>query len=103
MLLFAAVRRLLNRDRTIAEATIRDPEEHTVMDGDGKVRSVQAADLTLPADALDELWSPRSLERLARTYWRFLSRATLGLVRVRYRPDGRDVTLLGLIPLLTFE
>jgi hypothetical protein len=101
--LFAGVRRLLNRDKTVAEARIRDPEEHTVMDSDGKVRSVQAADLTLPAEELEKLWAPVSLERLARTYWRFLTRVTLGLIRIRYRPDGRDVTLLGLIPLLTFE
>jgi hypothetical protein len=101
--LFAGIRRLLNRDKTVAQARIRDPEEHTVMDADGKVRSIQAADLTLPAAQLDELWAPVSLERLARTYWRFLSRCTLGIVRVRYRPDGRDVTAFGLIPLLTFE
>ena len=28
------------------------------------------------------------LERLARTYWSFLSRVTLGLVRVHYTDDG---------------
>ena len=33
---------------------------------------MQAADLTLPAEALDALWTPMHLERLARTYWRFL-------------------------------
>ncbi|MGH2943888.1 MAG: hypothetical protein ACRDLN_14050, partial [Solirubrobacteraceae bacterium] len=47
-----------------------------------------------PAKALDELWSPMYLERLARTYWRFLSRCTLGLVRVRYDEDERAVVLL---------
>ena len=34
------------------------------------------------------------LERLARTYWRFLSRCTLGIIRVRYDDDGRSVVLL---------
>jgi hypothetical protein len=101
--LLAGIRRLLNREKTVAQARIRDPEEHTVMDTHGAVRSTQAADLTLPAEELERLWSPMSLERLARTYWRFLSRVTLGIVRVRYRPDGRDVTAFGLIPLLTFE
>ena len=100
---FAAVRRLLNRSKAVAHAVIRDPEEHTTMDADGAVRSIQAADLTLPREALDDLWSPYNLERLARTYWRFLSRVTLGVIRVRYREDGRDVMALGFIPLLTFE
>ena len=87
----------------IGEAVIRDPEDHTTMDGDGAVRSIQAADLTLPEREVDELWSPYNLERLARTYWRFLSRITLGIIRVHYREDGRDVKAFGLIPLLTFE
>ncbi len=43
------------------------------------------------------------LERLARTYWRWLSRATLGIVRVDYQPHARQVKALGLIPLLTFQ
>jgi hypothetical protein len=101
--LFVGAKRILNRPKRVADARITSPEEHTVMDDAGAVRSVQAADLTLPADQLEELWRPESLERLARTYWRFLSRVTLGMIRVRYREDGRDVTLLGLIPLLTFQ
>ena len=47
-----------------------------------------------PADTIDELWTPMSLERLARTYWRFLQRATLGLVRVYYTDAERYVCLL---------
>ena len=47
---FAAVRRLLNRPKRIAQAVLVSPEEHTTMDANGAVRSVQAADLTLPAD-----------------------------------------------------
>jgi hypothetical protein len=101
--LFAGAKRILNRPTRVAEARITSPEEHTVMDDAGAVRSVQTADLTLPADRLEALWVPESLERLARTYWRFLSRVTLGLIRVRYREDGRDVTLLGVVPLLTFQ
>ncbi len=34
------------------------------------------------------------LERLARTYWRFLTRVTLGLVRMRYSQTGRSLVLL---------
>jgi hypothetical protein len=41
---------------------------------------------------------------MARTYWRFLSRATLGLVRVYYSDEGRAVCLLSRrLPLLTFH
>lgn len=91
---FAGVRRVLNRSTWVARATIVDPEEHTTIGDDGAVRSIQAADLTLPATALEQMWNPMHLERLARTYWRFLKRCTLGLVRVRYDEDERAVVLL---------
>ena len=44
--------KLLNRRREqrIADSVIRDPEQHTVMDERGAVRSVQAADISMPAD-----------------------------------------------------
>ena len=80
--------------RTRVEAVIVDPEDHTTLGENGAVRSVQAADLTLPEDELDEIWSPVYLERLARTYWRFLTRATLGLIRVAYTDRERYVVLL---------
>ena len=87
---------LLNRrrERAIANSVIRDPEEHTVMDERGAVRSIQAADLTMPTSELDSIWSPMHLERLARTYWKYLSRVTLGLIRVSYTETGRAVVLL---------
>jgi hypothetical protein len=91
---FAGVRRILNRSTRVARAVIVDPDEHTTMDARGAVRSVQGADLTLPAAALDAIWTPMHLERLARTYWRFLSRCTLGMIRVRYDDDRRSVVLL---------
>ena len=53
------------------------------------MRSIQAADLTMPEDELDAIWSPMHLERLARTYWKYLSRVTLGLIRVAYTPTER--------------
>jgi hypothetical protein len=88
--------KLLNRRREhrIADAVIRDPEEHTTFDADGAVRSVQAADLTLPERDLEALWSPMHLERLARTYWKYLSRISLGLFRVVYTPTERAVVLV---------
>jgi hypothetical protein len=36
-----------------------------------------------------------NLERLARTYWKYLSRVSLGLIRVRYTDEERAVVLLG--------
>jgi hypothetical protein len=88
--------KLLNRRevRRIAEAVISDPEEHTTFGADGAVRSIQAADLTLPEEELAAIWSPMHLERLARTYWKYLSRVSLGLFRVTYTPTERAVVLI---------
>jgi hypothetical protein len=92
--LLAGARRLLNRTKRVGVAVIVDPDEHTRVDAEGAVHSVQAADLTLPAEVVEQIWDPHHLERLARTYWRFLSRATLGIVRVRYTDTGRYVVAL---------
>lgn len=91
-----AVRRRAHRARLgwPARARIVSVDDHTTLDGRGAVRSTQAADLTLPAQVLEELWSPAQLERLAATYWRFLSRVTLGLIRVDYSETQRTVVLL---------
>jgi hypothetical protein len=69
-------------------------DDDTTIGAEGSVRSVQAGELTLPAAALTELWSPVQLERLARTYWRFLTRVTLGLIRVDYGEAQRTVVLV---------
>ena len=61
---------------------------------DGSVTTQQAADVTLPREELDRIWSPEYLERLARTYWRFLTRVSLGLLRVHYKPDAREIVFL---------
>jgi hypothetical protein len=82
------------RHPVVARTLIVTQQEHTETDERGAVRSVQAADLVLPADRVDELWTPAQLERLARTYWRFLSRCTFGLVRVAYTPAERFVVFL---------
>lgn len=86
-------------------ATISEFEDRTAEDrASGAIRSVQAAEVTLPEGELDRLWTPMHLERLARTYWRFLARATLGLIRVLYSESERTVVLLGRpLKLLTFE
>jgi hypothetical protein len=91
-----AAMKLLNRrgERTVADAVIADPEEHTVMDDQGAVRSTQAADVIMPEEQLDAIWSPTHLERLARTYWKYLSRVSLGLIRVEYTADERAVVFI---------
>jgi hypothetical protein len=61
---------------------------------DGAVGSRQVAEVTLPRAELERMWSPENLERLARTYWRFLSRFSLGLIRVLYGEDSREVVFL---------
>jgi hypothetical protein len=86
-------------------ATIANLEDDTSEDArTGAVRSVQAAEVYLPEDTLRQIWTPLHLERLARTYWRFLSRVTLGLIRVRYTERERFVVLLlPWLKLLTFR
>jgi hypothetical protein len=89
--------KLLNRhdERRIANAVIADPEEHTVMDREGAVRSIQAANVDMPEADLLALWQPTNLERLARTYWKYLSRVTLGIIRVTYTEQERAVVVIG--------
>jgi hypothetical protein len=82
------------RRRYVASVRIVDPADSTTVDSEGAVRSVQAAELTMPRETLDAIWTPMHLERLARTYWRFLSGCTLGLVRVVYTARERFVVLI---------
>lgn len=90
----AAVQRRRVQRRRRAPARIANLHDSTVFEQDGAVRSTQAADLTMDVAALDALWSPMQLERLARTYWRYLTRVTLGLVRVDYGAEQRTVVLV---------
>ena len=43
---------------------------------------------------LERIWNTEYLERLARTYWRFLTRVSLGLIQVEYGPDSREIVLV---------
>jgi hypothetical protein len=83
-----------SRLRRVVDSVIRDPAEHTVMDEHGAVRSTQAAEISMPAADLEAIWTPMYLERLARTYWRYLPRVTLGLIRVVYTPTERMVVFI---------
>jgi hypothetical protein len=99
----AAARRR-RRGRLPGRAVIVSPRRSTVAERDGAVRSVQTAQLSMPPDRLEQLWTPANLENLARTYWAFLSRVTLGLIRVIYGQNERAVVLLGRpLTLLRFE
>ncbi len=84
---------------------VRDVDDTTEIDrATGAVRSVQSAEVVLPAERIDTMWAPQYLERLARTYWRFLTRATLGIIRVYYTEGERYVCLLFRpLKLLTFQ
>jgi len=99
---FAFVAR--RRRRHPAHAVIVSPRKSTVIERDGAVRSVQSAEITVDEREMEDLWTPANLENLARTYWRFLSRVTLRLIRVIYDADSRSVVLLGRpLTLLRFD
>jgi hypothetical protein len=88
-------RRALERRREAwARVRILDEAESESEPG-GPVTSRQSADVTLPRTELDRLWTPEYLERLARTYWRFLTRVSLGILRVRYTPNSREIVVFG--------
>ena len=78
-----AARTLRRRTMALPGRVVDLGDETRIDPRTGAVRSVQRADLLLDESALQQLWSAVNLERLARTYWRFLTRATSGLVRVR--------------------
>lgn len=71
---------------------------------DGPVQTVQAAELEVPLEFLETRWRAEYLERLARAYWAYLERISLGLLRVIYTPSSRTVVLLSKrLPLLRFR
>lgn len=99
-----AAARQRRRRRFPAHAVIVSPRRSTVVQRDGAVRSVQSAELTMGESEMEALWTAANLENLARTYWRFLSRVTLKLIRVVYSADSRSVVLIARpLTLLRFE
>jgi hypothetical protein len=87
-------RRLLERQRRAGARVAIVQVEQPGASQDGAVGSRQVAEVTLPRTELEKMWSPEYLERLARTYWSFLSRFSLGLIRVLYSEDSREVVFL---------
>jgi hypothetical protein len=88
------VKRLFERRRRARGRVnlIRQPRSE--YEADGSIGSKQVAEVTLPRAELDRVWSAEYLERFARTYWRFLTRVSLGLLRVLYTDTSREVVLL---------
>ena len=86
--------RRLGGARKVAGVIVRDPTDDTRIDADGAVRSVQGADIVLSDELFGELWTVETLERLARTYWSYLTYVTLGFIRVYYTEGERYVCLL---------
>jgi hypothetical protein len=87
-------RALLERHRRARARVKVLPVPRSRCEPDGSIGSKQVAEVTLPRAELDRIWTAEYLERLARTYWRFLTRISLGLLRVLYTDDSREVVLL---------
>lgn len=83
------------------QVSIRDPERDDVHPR-GAVDSVQEAEIVIERSMLDRIWGADNLELLARAYWAFLRRMSLGIIRVHYAAAARTVTAFGRIPLLRF-
>jgi hypothetical protein len=87
-------RRLLRQHREArARVQIIETPKGTT-DPDGSVTTRQVAAVTLARAELEPIWNAEYLERLARTYWSFLTRVSLGILRVLYEPDSRDIVVL---------
>ena len=87
-----------------AEVHVLPKREIEQLPESGAAQSVQEAEVVLPSTELERLWRPEHLERLARSYWRFLVRVFLGLIRVVHIPDSPSIVFLSRhFPLLHFH
>jgi hypothetical protein len=80
--------------RTPARVRLLTAAESERVPQTGAVGSVQAAEISIPRAGLADVWRAPNLERLARAYWRHITRATLGLIRVVHAPDSRTIVLV---------
>lgn len=69
----------------------------------GGITCEQEALITVDRETLAGIWTPSTLELLARFYWRYIERRTFGLIRVRYTGEDQTVALFGRLPLLRFR
>lgn len=83
----------MKKTRDLARVRLIEEPESNYRPG-GAVTSKQEAELTLQRAELERLWTPEHLERLARTYWRWLGKISLGMLRVVYAPDSRRIVFL---------
>lgn len=90
--------------KTPARVTVLpDPETGPITTA-GAVKSIQEADVEMPQETFDQMWKPEYLERLARSYWAFLTKVSLGAIRVVYEPSSRTVVFISRrLPLLRFR
>jgi hypothetical protein len=95
---------LQRRRKGPARVNLIRAEETERVSETGAVASVQEAEVFVPHDLLEQMWTPENLERLGRAYWRWLSYVTLGLIRVVYTETSRTAVLLTRrLPLLSFH
>ncbi len=91
-------------EKTPAQVTVLPDPETGPIDTAGAVKSIQEATVEIPAKAFHEMWRPEYLERLARSYWAFLTKVSLGAIRVVYEPSSRTVVFISRrLPLLRFR
>jgi hypothetical protein len=86
-------RRLLSRRRELHARVQIIETPSGVQAPDGSVTTRQVAAVTMRRSELEPIWNAEYLERLARTYWSFLTRVSLGILRVLYKPDSRDIVI----------
>ncbi len=90
--------------RPQARVTLLPDPETGPLSTSGATRSIQEAEIKAPVNVFDEMWKPEYLERLARAYWAYLGRISLGLIRVLYEPSARTVVFVSRrLPLLRFR
>ena len=90
--------------KTPARVTVLPDPETGPISTSGAVKSIQEATVEMPADVYRRMWKPEYLERLARSYWAFLSKISLGAIRVVYEPSSRTVVFISRrLPLLRFR
>src|SRR4051794_18368865 len=88
-------RRLLPENRPLPARVqlVHVPQQGYADDGSATTR--QEAEITVPRKVLDALWKAEHLEDLARTYWAYLTKFSLGLIRIRYGDDFREIVFIG--------
>lgn len=76
---------------TVRVEVLPDPDHE--VSKHGGVTCEQRARVTVDPETFEQLWTPSTLELLARLYWRFVEARTRGLIRVEYGPASQTVRL----------